>query len=111
MNLKNIKDYWHLLEAAKEGKVIQESGRTGYWRDLNEFVFYGIPSDYRVKPEPVVKEVWCNVYNSGWPGSQGYCSQKSADVVIGDNKNRTAYLYTRIEDGVMVEQKLIPVGN
>lgn len=117
MNKHNIHKYWHLLEAVKAGKVVQfyRDHETG-WVDVTEghdgnISYPFAPERYRVKPEPVVEpvveEYWVSVTAKGYTGVR--C--KSRDLAEANlAPGRTGFLYTRIEDGVMVEQKLIPAG-
>lgn len=55
MNAENIKDYWPLLEALREGKTLQlRHGEVGdcEWSDITETKFSFPPDRYRAKPEP-----------------------------------------------------------
>ncbi len=53
MKLSNIKDYWHLLEAARDGKIIQLY-QSGKWYDISvdSAIFVYSVNCYRIKPTP-----------------------------------------------------------
>lgn len=51
MNLSEIGRYWHLIEAAKAGKVIEETW-CGGWLTAKSTNFDRPPEFYRIKPEP-----------------------------------------------------------
>lgn len=61
MNKDNAKDYLPLVQALANGKVIQVEV-DGKWIDMTgEMHFSGVPSDYRIKPEP--REIWVNEWD------------------------------------------------
>ena len=66
MKLSEIDKYWHLLEAAREGKTIQmlrnPTGREDRWMDRQTEAFNSPPDQYRIKPEPLV--LWVNEYEN-----------------------------------------------
>ena len=67
-------------------------------------------ADLFMKHTPVVKEVWAIVTRDGTTGFN-YSSKKLADAVRISMANGHAYIYTRLEDGIIVEQKLIPIDD
>lgn len=51
MNKDNIKEYWPLLEALRDGKDVQlKCG--DYWENVYDLNFDLPPAGYRIKPEP-----------------------------------------------------------
>lgn len=93
MNKDNAKDYLPLVQALAEGKTIQiNAGTPGIplWEDVDDPVFSGPVSDYRVKPEPrewfvVVATETNKEYKEGyvhrWVNSD---EVGSAPAIIGD---------------------------
>lgn len=56
MKLSQAKDYLHLVQAAAEGKTIQEDKDSLGWLELVESTFTQSPNRYRVKPEISYRE-------------------------------------------------------
>jgi len=52
MNKNNAKEYFHIVEALAEGKIIQYQRDPGVWIDIEEVKFSGTPNNYRIKSEP-----------------------------------------------------------
>lgn len=55
MNRIEAKEFLPLMQAYAEGKTIQQRRQVGYddeWFDVEYPSWEGIPSDYRIKPEP-----------------------------------------------------------
>lgn len=59
MTKEEIKQWVELLIAASEGKIIQKYD-DGIWEDININNYdylYGLPSDYRIKPQPKTRRM------------------------------------------------------
>lgn len=101
MKLKDIDKYWHLLEAAREGKTL-EKWEGGAWVPYTSLNFCSPPEQYRVKPE----EEWRNVYlihcslslTVGMP----YSTQAEADKQHAKSE-RAGYLVRTTHNGVVNE--------
>ncbi len=80
MNKHNIHEYWHLLEAMKDGKDIEYDGVVA-----KDPIFCHQASYYRVKPEPLVR--YKNTYSNRDDNrleSTDYKSRKTA-VEVGNS--------------------------
>ena len=87
MNKDNAKNYLPLVQALADGKTIQFLTSYGIYVDVRNPDFVAPPSDYRIKPEPMV--VWLNEY----PGqniiySDLYDTQSSADDAASPFRSR-----------------------
>lgn len=63
MTKRWLEERWHLIEAMKNGKILQYKEITG-WRDIgeNEQINFASPLDcYRIKPEP---REWYKILNN-----------------------------------------------
>lgn len=82
MNKDNAKEYLPLVQALANGKVIQiEIG--GVWSNCSELNFVGMPSQYRIKPEP--KEIWYNRYNTGVESGPYESKEKAIEYAFHDH--------------------------
>lgn len=100
----SIQEMIDVLVAAREGKTIQWSHRSGpiEWHDILsdlQVIQWNFPYyNYRIKPEPPKpREWWVNVY----PADSVYIHSTKADADCAADKDRLACIRVReiLEDG------------
>lgn len=59
MNTEDAKEWLPLAQAMADGKTIQNNFMQGEWKDTEWIeTIDGLPSEYRIKPEPRTFEMW-----------------------------------------------------
>lgn len=99
MNREQAEKFVPIFQAFAEGKTIQWFDVfCEKWIDLASPNFFGRPSDYRIKPEPMV--VYVNVYSDGSGTHLAYDSLESAERAETHTKNitRRAVKFIEAED-------------
>ena len=83
MTIEGLTKVWPILEAFKDGKVVQYLHVTGRWKDikpegLSLGELFAFPERYRVKPEP--REIWTvNAQEGGVWGSAVFPDRQDAE--------------------------------